>query len=181
MPRLCIRSRLPQSTHTTQIRGKVGDKHYKARVLLINEAKESYLFSTQQYLNPNNKWLPRSQPGKVCHWRKWKINDDLVIYTSRMQSQGTEVMNVLVSLGDCQRKHKLDQEMIIQPYRRTRWLITELFHPTSGWTDINFSSHGYATTKKQINQEYQDLFTQHSWNTRTALPVIKMSSIAPGL
>lgn len=33
----------------------------------------------------------------------------------------------------------------------------ELFHPTSGSEDTNLTSHGYATAKQQINQEYQDL------------------------
>lgn len=37
---------------------------------------------------------------------KVKSNDFLVIYTSWIWSQGTEVMNVLVSLGDCQIKQK---------------------------------------------------------------------------
>lgn len=63
---------------------------------------------------------------------KVKSNDGFVIYTSWIWSQGTEVINILVSQGDCQTKHKSDEEMIIQPYRRARWLITELFHPMSG-------------------------------------------------
>lgn len=46
---------------------------------------------------------------------KVKSNDAFVIYTSWIWSQGTEVMKVWVSLGDCQIKQKKDQEMIIQP------------------------------------------------------------------
>lgn len=38
--------------------------------------------------------------------KKVKSNDTFVIYTSCIWSQGTEVMNVLVSLGDCQTKQK---------------------------------------------------------------------------